>query len=276
LASPISGIENAYEALVAMLREYGLESLAPKVLEFLQDGFTQDQVSVLIQDTPEYRERFKGNELRRQAGLPALSPAEYLGLERAYRQILASAGLPVGFYDQPQDFVDWIGKDVSPSEVNERVGLAVDAANQLDDAVKQTFREFYGLEPMDLAAFFLDQDRALPQLQRIARGVQYGAALRREGLGVSRERAEQLGGLAEGRDVDVLAAQVTQFTRAGEALSGRYGIDYGQELAEAEVFQQSEQARRRRRALVQMEEAQFSGTSGIGRSTLARDTARSY
>src|SRR5581483_2048777 len=111
-----------------MLRQWGLQELAPDVLRLLQDGHSQDQVSVLIQDTDAYRKRFSGNDLRRKAGLAALSPAEYLATEASYRRIMESAGLPVGFYDQPSDFTTWIGADVSPNEIQSRVNLAVDAA----------------------------------------------------------------------------------------------------------------------------------------------------
>jgi hypothetical protein len=263
--------QNAYQLLVAMLDEWGLGSLATAVLKFLQDGYTQEQISFLIQDTNEYKTRFSGNEIRRSKGMAVLSPREYLAVEGAYRQILSSAGMPVGFYDQPSDFAEWIGKDVSAQEINSRVELAVDAANRLDANTLQTFQDYFGIGANDLASFFLDQDRALPHIQKLAKAVRVGAAGLREGLGYGQERAEQLGVLAGGRDIDALIGDVAAATRSGDRLSNIYGgEDYGQAEAESEVFEQSEAARKRRENLEGMERAAFSGSSGVGRTTLSR------
>jgi hypothetical protein len=263
--------QNAYELLVSMLEDWGLGSLATAVLKFLQDGYTQDQISFLIQDTQEYKTRFAGNEARRAAGLAVLSPRDYLSVEAAYRQIMSSAGLPVGFYDQPSDFSEWIGKDVSPQEISSRVDMAVDAAQRLDQGTLTSFQDWYGVGANDLAAFFLDQDRALPHITKIAKAVKVGGAAYREGLAYGRERAEQLGVLAEGRNIDELVSDVAAATRSGDRLSNIYGgEDYGQADAEAEVFQSSEAARKKRQGLEDMERAAFSGSSGVGRSTLSR------
>jgi hypothetical protein len=224
----------------------------------------------MLQDTPEYKTRFAGNEKRKQQGLPVLSARDYLSTESAYRQLLSSSGMPVGFYDQPSDFADWIGKDVSPQEVGSRVGLAVDAANRLDPDTKDAFQQWYGVGPNDLAAFFLDQDRALPHIQKIAKAVNIGGDSRREGLVMDQAHAETLAGWSGDRNVDQLMGQVAQLTKRGSELAGIYGSDYGLVDAESEVFQTSEAARRKRAGLVAQEEAAFSGTSGVGKTTLSK------
>lgn len=258
-----------------MLRDYGLESLSGAVMGFLQDGYTQEQVSFLIQDTPEYKQRFKGNELRKQKGLAALSPREYLSVEASYRQILQGSGMLAGFYDQPSDFAEWIGMDVSPSEVSTRAGYAREAADRLDPGTVQAFRDWYGVEPSDLAAFFLDQDRAFPLITKISKGVRIKDQAVTSGLALEKGEAERLGGLVGDRDVDALAAQYVEASRLGEVLSDRYGgADYRQSDAADEVFENNAEARRKREALFDMEESTFSGTSGIGKSTLTK--ARNY
>lgn len=264
-------LDSAYALILEMLRSYGLETLGPAVLQFLQDGYTQDQISIMIQDTPEYKARFSGNDLRRKAGLAALSPRDYLNVEAAYRQILFTYGMPVGFYDSPDDFANWIGGDVSPQEIQSRVILASDAADRMDQSLKDTFQQWYGVGSNALAAFFLDQERALPHIQRIAKAAQIGQDARNQGLAMDRTRAETLGGLAGNRDIDALMSQVAEATGRGNALSNIYGgEDYRQSDAEAEVFSQSETARRKRVRLGQYEEAAFSGKSGVGGSTLSK------
>jgi hypothetical protein len=184
--------ENAFDVLQRMLREWGLEELAPEVLRLLQDGYTQEQASLLIQDTDAYKRRFQGNDLRRKAGLAALSPGEYLATEASYRRIMESAGLPAGFYDQPSDFASWIGSDVAPTEVQTRVNLATDAAMSLDAGTKQAFWDYYRVGENDLAAFFLDRDRALPHIQNTARAAKLGGYGYTQGVGLSQAEAERL------------------------------------------------------------------------------------
>ena len=108
---------DAFMALETLFKNYGLDSLAGKIYDYVKNGYSADTISILLQDTPEYKARFKGNEARLKAGLPVLSPADYINTENAYRQILRQSGLPSGFYDSTDDFTDWISKDVSPTEV---------------------------------------------------------------------------------------------------------------------------------------------------------------
>src|SRR5215475_13221326 len=118
---------DAYLALKSVFDSYGLGSLADKIYNYVKNGESADTISIQLQDTPEYKKRFAGNELRKKAGLPVLNPADYLATEASYRQIMQQAGMPSGFYDKPDDFDDWIGKNVSPSEIQSRVDLATQA-----------------------------------------------------------------------------------------------------------------------------------------------------
>src|SRR5690348_11115489 len=53
---------DAYAALKTLFDSYGLGSLAPKILQYLQNGFGADTITVLLQQTPEYKQRFAGNQ----------------------------------------------------------------------------------------------------------------------------------------------------------------------------------------------------------------------
>src|SRR5690242_4086464 len=65
---------DAVMALETLFKSYGLESLAGKIYSYVKHGYSADTISILLQDTPEYKQRFKGNEARVKAGLPVLSP----------------------------------------------------------------------------------------------------------------------------------------------------------------------------------------------------------
>lgn len=173
---------DAYGALLQEFRNFGLESLAPKIFDYVQKGYSADTISLLLQETPEYKKRFAGNEIRAKAGLPVLSPQDYLSLEQQYRQELREGGMPSGFYDQTSDFANLIGKDVSPSELQSRISIANNATNLANPAYKNALKQLYGLSDGQVAAYFLDPERALPLLQKQASATALGAEALKQGL----------------------------------------------------------------------------------------------
>jgi hypothetical protein len=260
---------DAYEFLKRTFEEYGLGSLAPTILEYIQQGYGADTIALMLQDTPEYKARFSANEARKKAGLSVLSPAEYLSLERSYRQILESNGLPSGFFDDVSDFTAWIGGDVSPAEIQDRVQIGVRAVNNTDESFVSTLRE-YGLGSGDLLAAVLDRDRALPLLQKTVREAEIGAEARRQGLSLTQARAAYF----ESMGVDQgTAANAYQMIGAGlptlAMLGDIYGDSgYGQGTMEDELLGRSGMASERRRRLQGREVGSFSGQSAVNRQSL--------
>jgi hypothetical protein len=104
---------DAATILQNVFAQYGLGSLAGQITGFIQQGYSADAISILLQNTPEYKQRFAANDARLKKGLPALSPAEYIATERSYRQVMSAAGLPLGFYDQTSDFQKFLENDMS-------------------------------------------------------------------------------------------------------------------------------------------------------------------
>ncbi len=194
---------NAFEALNSLFSGYGLDSLAPKIFDFIQKGYSADTISILLQDTPEYRQRFAGNEQRKKLGLPVLSPSEYLSVESSYRQIMRQGGMPAGFYDQPSDFNKFVGLDLSPTELKQRVDLANEASNLANPSYKRALEQMYGIDSSMIAAYFLDPDRAEPILRRQAAASQIGAEALKRGLQIS-------GSLEDYATAGVTAAQAAQ------------------------------------------------------------------
>lgn len=261
---------DAASALIQLFRQYGLESLAPKIISYVRDGYGADTISLLLQDTPEWKQRFAGNEARRKAGLPVLSPSEYLATERSYRQVMEQFGMPAGFYDSYSDFADFIARDMSATELQGRVQAWSTFANNQDPSTKEALQRLYGIGPGELTAWAMDADRALPILQRQAGAVQAASAALRQGLGVDRKYAEHLSDL--GIDAGTASqgyATVAEMLPTYQELSHIYGGQYNQRTAEQEVFEGNAGATQKRKNLASQERAAFGGSSRgqVGRSS---------
>lgn len=260
---------DAYQALKLMFQDYGLGSLAPKILEYVQQGYGADTISILLQRTDEYKRRFAANEARRAAGMSVLSPQEYIQTENAYRQIMRNAGLPSGFYDSQDDFTNFLSKDVSPTELKARVDVAATATVNADPFTKAALSQM-GIGGSEVTAYFLDPTRAMPIIQKAAATAQIGGAALRNNLEFNQQRVENLylQGVDAARAAEGYGA-ISGFLEDARNLGRIYGEDYDQATAEAEIFSQSGEAQEKRKRLASRERAQFSGATGSARAGLS-------
>ncbi len=261
---------DAYLAINSLFKSYGLESLAGKIYEYVKNGYSGDTISILLQDTDEYKTRFAGNQERIKAGLPVLSPAEYLATEASYRQIMQQAGLPVGFYDTPGDFAGWIGKNVSPSEIQSRVDLATQATVLANPSYRQALNQI-GISDGQLTAYFLDPTKALPNLQKTAATAAIGSEAIQQGLAFNQSYAEQLAlsGVTASQarqGYQQVAQELGTLTNIGSM----YGEEWTQQEGAEAVFGTSANAVSQRASLVGKERGAFGGATGTAKSGLGQ------
>jgi hypothetical protein len=261
---------DAFLALETLFKSYGLESLAGKIYGYVKNGYSADTISILLQDTPEYKARFKGNEARLKAGLPVLSPADYINTENAYRQIMRQSGLPTGFYDSNDDFTNWISKDVSPTEVQSRVDLATQATALANPSYKQALNQM-GIDDGHMAAYFLDADKSLPLLQKAAATASIGAAALGQGLTFNQSYAEQLATMGvTATQAQQGYQQVANELGTMQNLGAIYGQKFGQAEEEQSVFGTSSEATATKAGLIGQERGAFGGQTGGARAGLSQ------
>lgn len=269
--------EDAIVYLQKLFEGYGLGSLAKVIADYVRQGYSGNTITLLLQETPEYKDRFAGNIARQKAGLPVLPPNEYLAAESAYRQIMRASGLPEGYYDNPSDFANLIGKDVSPAELKGRVDIASQVIQNSDPLVTSQLEQYYGLDAGHMIAHVLDPNAALPFIQKQVAAAQFGAEASRQKLSVDLGMAEQYAnmGISQQQAQQGFSA-IGQMLPAAQMLSDVYGQQYGQSEAMAEVFGQSAEAAKTRKKLTSLEQSAFSGQSGVNQTSLAGGTQGAF
>jgi hypothetical protein len=261
---------DAAVALNDLFTSYGLGSLAPLITNYLKQGFSADTVSILLQNSPEYKQRFAGNDLRIKAGLPVLSPAEYLATERAYGQVLHKYGLPQGFYDTPADYNQWIGQDVSPTEIDTRAKQASDFLHQADPNELAFFRQHYTTG--DMIAYALDPNRAGPLVGKAFQASQIGGKAADVGIGIDQSMAERLSdNNINEQQAQQGFGQIAMESPTTNLLSALYGNSGNavnqQDLINAQFLDNS-QAQNKIKQLASQERGAFGGASGVSATTL--------
>lgn len=213
-----------------------------------------------IQKSKAFQTRFPGYNQRIANGFNAISIRDYLALEDSYRSIMANSGLPAGFYDDPSDMGQWIAKNVSPAEIEGRVRLATQAAQSVDPTMRNLMAQFYGLSTGDVAAYFLDPNRALPTIEKQYKTAEVASWAARNGYQVTDMGRYQ--SLLESGVTGEQAAQGYGTVRALDDSVGRvasvYGESFGQADAEQDVFFNRSEKRRR---IMSQEAATFGGSS---------------
>ena len=260
--------QNAIDSLTALFETYGLGSLAPSIAGWIRAGMSESAIVAQLRETPEYKKRFPGMAALKAQGYNAISEAEYLQLEDSYHQALQGAGLPAGFYDQPEDFVKFMSNGVDAQELKQRAVAAVDLANQVDSTQRELLSSMYGVGTGDIAAYFLDPKKAMPLLQRQLGAVQVGSAARHAGIQAdyaNRAHFERL--VDNGIGEDQARQGYGQIASEMDPLKNLASIwgqgDWSLSEAEDATFFGNAAAKKKRKDIVDRERAAFSGRSGF-------------
>ena len=196
--APSLGERNASEILRDTLSTYGLEGLLDDpnldlINLWIATG-DDDAVWARVRQSEPYKTRFPGMAALSAAGR-AISEAAYVELERSYAQTLQAYDMPERFYDDPSDFGALIGGDVSTTEFTQRVATAFEVVEQTTSEVRQALSDYYGITDSDLAAYYLDPERAtniFEEREKIGAARIGGIAVETGFGSVSRQTAERL------------------------------------------------------------------------------------
>jgi hypothetical protein len=266
--------QSAYDLLFAEFDRYGMGGLLDDVKQFIVQGLSKDELTLRLRATPAYEKRFAANSQRIKKGLRALSEAEYIGLEDQYQNVMRQYGLPESYYTRgdmgrQEGFEKFIGGDVSPVELEDRIQTAQERVLDTNPEVSMNLRRFYpGITGGDILAYALDPENALKQIKRKIGAAEIGAGAMQAGLTTDVARAEELQRYGVTKESARQGfGTISSGLERGRQLSNIYQQPtYTQEVAETEVFGLTgkTEAEKQRKKLTGLERAAFSGTTGGG------------
>jgi hypothetical protein len=285
-AADLRDRQSAYDILFNEFSAYGLGGLVEDIKYLLQSDVSPSQFALELRNTKSYKDRFAANENRIKSGLRALSPAEYIGLEDQYQEIMRNYGLPASYYTKDGTgkqvgFEKFIAGDVSAVELEDRIATAQKRVINANPEVTTALKQFYpDITNGDILAYTLDPTQGLEGIKRKVTAAEIGGAALQSGLSANLARAEELGKYG----VDKAAATSGYSTigaglQRGSQLAAIYQEDpYTQTTAEQEIFNipGAAEARKARQKITGLEKATFGGQTGITSGALARDRAGAY
>ena len=285
--------EDAYQRLYDEFNAIGLGALVSDAKDLIMKATSISAMPDALRSSQAYRTRFSANDARIAKGLSALSPAQYLAKEDAYQNLMRNYGLPasyytVGQYGKQEGFDKLLANDVSAVELEDRISTAQKRVLNANPEVISALKSFYpDITNGDILAYTLDPTKALTDIKKKVTAAEIQGAANAFGLNKitaqsTPEQIRQLEARANalaGYGVDKEAAQtgfetVAEITPIASQLAEIYKQNpYTQATAEAEVFKTAgaTEAKAQRKKLKSLEEAQFSGSSGVG--ALGRDKA---
>lgn len=277
--------KNALQLIQDRFASYGISGLADTLRRLIADytdadgNISDSLVTAELRKSDAYTKRFAGNIERkkkieadvaagRQPQFGLLDEATYIKAEDDYRSILSDYNIP-GFYDTPESYVNLIGNNITPKEVQARAAAAQQAASSANPEIKAQLKSMYGVQENQIAAYFLDPEKASTALKPVAaaNAATLAAAAQRGGLALSQGDAERLAGTIAPGVNDVIASdtlfQQTSLTAglAQASVSGEASTVGAEEVLTAaggNVEAQAKLARER-----QKRQAEYQAASGM-------------
>jgi len=203
---------SAYDLIVNEFNQYGVGEIGQWIKDTLsKDPTLLDRPSELntkLYESKPYSDRFSGlvkirefnaDESKKAAKDPTyvpnymvvLSEGEYLRTETIYKQVLAPV---ISMYgdDLNAEIGKIIANNISPVELQNRVGIAQQWVDMQDPLLKEQLRKWYTIGDNELLKFALNPERGLAEIQKAAGAAQLGAQAVASAVSLNKEQSEAL------------------------------------------------------------------------------------
>lgn len=265
--------------LQAMFAQFNLPQLAQwyvqRAIELGPGG--EAQIAVEVYDRPEYQALFPAMKALRARGR-AMSEGEYIAVQKSYESIMGAYGLKGSAFDNGDTYAKLMESEVSARELEERVADAKMVISAADPNVKRALTDFYGINENDLMIYALDpKGVGKDHVDKLARSATLAGLASTMSISLDRAYTEQLAmdsSFDNAREADYREA-VSQIADLNTAQSRLAAIDreaYSVQDAGDVVVKKDAGKILASRRRAQREAARFSGTAGVGSSSLVKGT----
>ncbi len=179
------------------LQQFGLQGLkTADGRDFLDamvtDSWTAERIQAELTNTTMFQQAFPEYQAAIKAGNP-MTPKDILNYRTTVTSLFKNAGLPGGFYDQADDFVNLISNNLSPAELQTRVNDGYARVANAPAEVKQAFSDYFGVNGDHyLAAFMLDPTKGTDLINRDIQTALIGGGAKQVGLNINQNDASQI------------------------------------------------------------------------------------
>lgn len=269
---------NAFAMLKALLDQWGLSTLYGTVQGMLTSGDSADVIPIKLRETEAYKTRFAGNLQRIKNGLPALSEAEFLATEASLKDVVRRY-VGAGEYDSQDNLNKWIANDLSPQELNDRLGLYQQNWDQQPYEVKQAWAD-HGLTPRDALKALMDPSVTETTLKRQASIYSLGAESVKAFGDARALDTERLGFLADSGVTQQDAQRGYRDIAARQDYEGFLARTAGTELSQVDqenaALLGDQQAQKKREQVLNTDKGRFEENYLGTQTSLARNAAGKY
>lgn len=239
-----------FATLAAYLGQLGLGSLFSVAADGTPSGWLYDQMingndseaGILqsLEQTPVFQQRYKvifDMRDRQAKGENVVVPtvSDVLKYESEYTQTMSQAGVPAWFYDSYTDAHDAIRRNLTTSQIADRITSSYEVVKSLPTEVKDMFQQFYG-DSTDgaLVAAVLDPEKTLAQLDKATRAAAIAGFGVKQNVAVSKQQAESYAEL--GRSVGQSQQDIAKVASFKDLTTSTFG-ESGNQLSEDVAFQ---------------------------------------
>lgn len=140
--------QDAFARIQTVLDQYGISGLGDWLWGEIKANNPESQIMLDLQNQPAFQARFPGMKALQAAGLPAITPAQYLATENAYKRNLAELGFDTKSLS-PADFVPLFTSNLDPTEMKNRLDVFNAISTTFAPHMRQDFLAHAGINLSD-------------------------------------------------------------------------------------------------------------------------------
>ena len=273
-----------------------LPSLIPDIKRFMTEGYTAEEVQLLLPQTEAYKTRFAGNQGRQALGLPVYTPGQYLAAEQTYRDLFKQYNLDD--LATQNTFSALIGGAVSIDEAKARVDNVFSKIDNAPNELKAQLSNYLGAygvgdpnkQRSQIALALMQGPEGINQLETSLRKayIRTGAAISKvdvaeetvseleKQLTTSGYSTQQIGNIA--KEAYATLAETLPSTQKLAEISQQDTTGLQEELTKEALGQTTGtlMPSQRRKKLQEQEQARFAGQAGTSQVSLGQVGAGTF